>query len=285
MQRRKYKNNDNLSIIGLGGISIKGLGKTKASEVISFSIDNGINYFDVAPGYGDAQELMGVGLLPYRKDVFLACKTKFRDLRNSQSDLENSLKLLKTNYFDLYQLHGMKTLDDFEKVTSKNGALKTLIEAKEKGLIRYLGFSCHSIKVAKLLINLSIFDSILFPVNWNLMIKENFGEEILKLCEEKNITVLALKSMAERKWKENENRLYKNCWYKPINDPFLMDLSIKFTLSKNVTSLIPPGDQGLYKKSIEIGKNYKKLSKSEYEYLCNLSPSNNPIGNVDEIFI
>ena len=79
---------------------------------------------------------MGVGLLPYRKDVFLACKTKFRDLRKSQSDLENSLKLLKTNYFDLYQLHGMKTLDDFEKVTSKNGALKTLIEAKEKGLTR-----------------------------------------------------------------------------------------------------------------------------------------------------
>ena len=151
--RRKYKKNDLLSIIGLGGISIKGLGLKNSSNLISYAYDNGVNYFDVAPGYGDAQELMGEGLRSYRKNVFLACKTKYRNQLDSTNDLNNSLKLLKTDYFDLYQLHGMKTYNDYQNVVSKDGALKTLIEAKEKGKVRYIGFSCHSIEVAKLLIN------------------------------------------------------------------------------------------------------------------------------------
>ena len=138
-----------------------------------------MNYFDVAPGYGDAQELMGEGLRSYRKNVFLACKTKYRNQLDSTNDLNNSLKLLKTDYFDLYQLHGMKTYNDYQNVVSKDGALKTLIEAKEKGKVRYIGFSCHSIEVAKLLINEDIFDSILFPVNWGLMIKDHYNYIIL----------------------------------------------------------------------------------------------------------
>ena len=255
MKKRKYKKNDLLSIIGLGGISIKGLGLKNSSNLISYAYDNGVNYFDVAPGYGDAQQLMGEGLKSYRKNVFLACKTKYRNQLDSTNDLNNSLKLLKTDYFDLYQLHGMKTYNDYQNVVSKDGALKTLIEAKEKGKVRYIGFSCHSIEVAKLLINEDIFDSILFPVNWGLMIKENFGKEILDLCEKKNIAVLALKSMADRRWEEGEIRTHKNCWYKPITDPKLINLSIKFTLSKNVTSLLPPGDKDLFKKALELLKN------------------------------
>ena len=285
MDKRKYKNNDYLSIIGLGGISIKGLGYKKSSDIISYSVDNGINYFDVAPGYGDAQDLMGRGLKKYRKKIFLACKTKYRDFKESRKDLENSLKLLHTDYLDLYQLHGMKSNEDFEKITSNQGAMKTLIEAKESGLVKYLGFSCHSIPVAKKLIEFYDFDSILFPVNWGLLLKNKFGNEILALCNKKNITVLALKSMADRQWHSNEKRTYPNCWYKPITDTNLMDLSIKFTLSKNVTSLLPPGDEILFKKSVELAKNYQKLTSLEKEYLYKLSLSSQPIGNKKEIYI
>lgn len=285
MKKRKYKKNDLLSIIGLGGISIKGLGLKNSCNLISYAYDNGVNYFDVAPGYGDAQELMGEGLRSYRKNVFLACKTKYRNQLDSTNDLNNSLKLLKTDYFDLYQLHGMKTYNDYQNVVSKDGALKTLIEAKEKGKVRYIGFSCHSIEVAKLLINEDIFDSILFPVNWGLMIKENFGKEILDLCEKKNIAVLALKSMADRRWEEGEIRTHKNCWYKPITDPKLINLSIKFTLSKNVTSLLPPGDKDLFNKALELAKNYSELSNEEYLYLEDLSKTSKPIGDREEIFI
>ena len=125
----------------------------------------------------------------------------------------------------------------------------------------------------------------MFPVNWGLLIKENFGNEILDLCKKKNIAVLALKSMADRRWEEGEIRTHKNCWYKPITDPKLINLSIKFTLSKNVTSLLPPGDKDLFKKALELAKNYSELSNEEYLYLEDLSKTSKPIGDREEIFI
>ena len=91
--------------------------------------------------------------------------------------------------------------------------------------------------------------------------------------------------MADRRWEEGEIRTHKNCWYKPITDPKLINLSIKFTLSKNVTSLLPPGDKDLFKKALELAKNYSELSNEEYLYLEDLSKTSKPIGDREEIFI
>ena len=116
---RKYgPNGINLSVVGLGGIVVKDTNPLEAEKIIRFAYNNGVNYFDVAPGYGNAQELMGPGIEKIRKDVFLACKTNKRDYRNSKIQLEDSLEKLKTDYFDLYQLHGMKTDEDFDRVSS-----------------------------------------------------------------------------------------------------------------------------------------------------------------------
>ena len=84
---------------------------------------------------------------------------------------------------------------------------------------------------------------------------------------------------------EGEIRTHKNCWYKPITDSNLINLSIKFTLSKNVTSLLPPGDKDLFKKALELAKNYSELSNEEYLYLEDLSKTSKPIGDREEIFI
>ena len=193
----------NLSVVGLGGIVVKDTNPFEAEEIIEHAHNNGVNYFDVAPGYGNAQELMGPGIEGIRSDIFLACKTNKRDKENSKIELEDSLKKLKTNYFDLYQLHGMKTDEDFNNVSSKDGALETLFEAKEQGIVKHVGFSCHSVSVADKLIDNYDFDSILFPVNWALMLKHNFGAELLKKCEERDISVLALKCMANELWSDN----------------------------------------------------------------------------------
>ena len=97
----------------------------------------------------------------------------------------------------------MKTDEDFNNVSSKDGALETLFEAKEQGIVKHVGFSCHSVSVADKLIDNYDFDSILFPVNWALMLKHNFGTELLKKCEERDISVLALKCMANELWSDN----------------------------------------------------------------------------------
>ena len=273
----------NLSV-GLGGIVVKDTNPFEAQEIIEHAHNNGVNYFDVAPGYGNAQELMGPGIEGIRSDIFLACKTNKRDKENSKIELEDSLKKLRTDYFDLYQLHGMKTDEDFKNVSSKDGALETLFEAKEQGVVKHVGFSCHSVSVADKLIDNYDFDSILFPVNWALMLKHNFGAELLKKCEERDISVLALKCMANELWSDNNRGDFKKCWYKPLTDKKLIKLAIKFTLSKNVISFLPPGNTRLFKTALEIVKNdLDEISNNELEILKKYSESTNAIGSSEEV--
>ena len=110
MQYRDYgTTGQKLSIIAFAGIVVKEESAKDSSRYVSWAIDQGINYFDVAPGYGNAQNMLGPALGHYRSDVFLACKTKYRTGLEARADLENSLKLLRTDHFDLYQMHAMTT--------------------------------------------------------------------------------------------------------------------------------------------------------------------------------
>ena len=288
MLYRNYgKNNQKLSVIGLGGISVKGLGEKKATEIINYALDKGVNYFDVAPTYGDAQELFGSGLRGHRNKIFLACKTKFRSSKESIHDLENSLRILKTDYFDLYQLHGMKSKNDYEKAMGKNGVIETLDQAKKDGKIKHVGFSCHSTEIAELLIENYDFDSVLLPINWNLLLKQGFAKDTIHKITKKGINLLALKVMAHRLWKNKEERenSYKNCWYKPLDDQKEINLAVNFALSQKITSFLPPGDYSLFLKGIEAVENYKKTDQRKINQLINLDNNNLPLGSNKEIYI
>ena len=149
-----------------------------AASFVAEAVDRGINYFDVAPSYGNAQERLGPALEPYRQRCFLACKTKERDAAGSAKELEQSLKLLKTDHLDLYQLHALTTLADVEKVFGPGGAMETFGRAKKDGKVRYIGFSAHSEEAAHAALDHFDFDSILFPLSFPLWIKNNFGPSV-----------------------------------------------------------------------------------------------------------
>ena len=255
-------------------------------RVINFAYDRGINYYDVAPGYGNAQELMGPGLSKLRHNIFLACKTNKRDQNGSEAELNDSLEKLKTDYFDLYQLHGMKSENDYKRVSSAKGALNTLFKAKEQGKIRHIGFSCHSIKVANLLLDNYDFDSILFPVNWALILNKGFGNQILEKCLNKNVSVLALKCMANELWPTEDRGEYQKCWYKPLTDKDIIEMAIKFTLSKNVVSFLPPGNEKLFKLALEIvNSGLSEINEDEIKFLKEQSETRNTIGSSEEVYI
>ena len=284
---RKYgPDKINLSVVGLGGIVVKDTSVKETEGIINYAYDRGINYYDVAPGYGNAQDLMGPGLSKIRDKIFLACKTNKRDQEGSETELNDSLKKLKTDYFDLYQLHGMKSEDDYEKVSSVNGALNTLFKAKDQGKVRHIGFSCHSIKVANLLLDNYDFDSILFPVNWALILNKGFGNEILKKCLDKNVSVLALKCMANELWPTEDRGEYKKLWYKPLTDNDIIEMAIKFTLSKNVVSFLPPGNEKLFKLALEIvNSRLTEINEDEIKFLKEQSKTINTIGSSKEVYI
>src|SRR5580692_6123171 len=199
-RRTLGKTGEKLSIIGFGGIVVMNEETGAASNIVAEAVDRGINYFDVAPSYGNAQERLGPALAPYRKDCFLACKTEGRKKEDSRAQLEESLRLLKTDRLDLYQFHALTKMADLDTVLGPGGAMETMEAAKREGKIRYIGFSVHSAETAVAALDRYNFDTILFPLNWVLVSQAGFGPQILKKAQEKNAGVLCLKSMAKTVW-------------------------------------------------------------------------------------
>lgn len=264
MEKRQYGNKkDKLSIIGFGGIIVMNETAENASAYVSEAIDKGINYFDVAPSYGNAEDMLGPALELYRKDVFLACKTQQRTKDKAQKELESSLKKLKTDHFDLYQLHGMTSKEDFETAMSPNGAIKVLEDAKKNGIVRYLGFSAHSAEIAIKLMDTFEFDSVLFPINWVCYHNSGFGPQVVEKAKSKNMGIFALKAMARTVWGKDEERIYPKCWYRPVTDPEETDLAVRFTLSQPITAAVTPGDIRLFRKAVEVASKFKPLKKEE----------------------
>ncbi|MDP6776281.1 MAG: aldo/keto reductase, partial [Candidatus Latescibacteria bacterium] len=246
--RRPYKDGAELSIIGFGGIVVIGMEQKDADRTVADSVDRGVNYFDVAPSYGkgEAEEKLGPALRPHRGKAFLACKTQMRDAEGARQELEQSLKRLHTDHFDLYQLHAMSKMEDVEKVLAPGGAMELFEKAREEGKVRYLGFSAHSAEAAVALMDRYPFDSILFPINYVCYAEGNFGPQVMEKAEEKGVARLALKALAHARRKKGEERKYKKCWYHAIDELELAQRALRFTLSEEVTAAVPPGDEGLY---------------------------------------
>ena len=277
-KRTLGRTGEKLSFIGFGGIVVTDATPAQASRRVSEAIDYGINYFDVAPAYGDAEIKLGPALEPYRSDVFLACKTHARKKEEAQKELERSLKRLKTDHFDLYQLHAMSRMEDVETVFGPGGAMEVLVKAKQDGLIRHIGFSAHSVEAAMALMDGFDFDTILFPINYATWYAGNFGPQVLAKAEEKGMGILALKPMAVGRWPEGANREeYSKCWYEPISNPEDAMMGLKFTLSHGVTAAFPPGDENLFKMALDLALKFKPLESSEVEAIKQKGLAGSPL--------
>ncbi len=234
-----------VSRVGYAGIVSMFVEQDSSNEYVKYAIDKGINYFDVAPTYNDAQEKMGLSLKEFRKDVYLACKTTQRDAKGAQQDMETSLKMLYTDYFDVYQLHSVTTIEDVDKVFAPNGAFEVILKAKEKGIVRNIGMSCHSEEAAMYALQHYDFDTILFPTNWALNMGKQFGNDIIKSVKENNRGFLGMKSLIHRSWKDDtEKQAYPKSWCKPIygNDELAVAAMKYATQVMGAQILIPPGN-------------------------------------------
>lgn len=257
-----------LSIIGFGGIVVKDAKPEDASVLVKLAIDSGINYFDVAPSYGDAEIKLGPALEPYRKNVFLACKTTKRTKDESRAELEQSLQHLRTDHFDLYQLHAVTTIEDVNTIFGPNGAIETFQEARKEGKVRFLGFSAHSVEAAMALMDRFDFDTILFPVNFATWNAGNFGPQVLARAQEKKMGILALKAMAKGPWPQGADRSkYSKCWYEPLSAQEDALMGLRFTLSHPVTAAIPPGEAELFKLALTLSDKLKPLDESEIKII------------------
>jgi aryl-alcohol dehydrogenase-like predicted oxidoreductase len=268
-RRTLGKTGEQLSMIGFGGILVMNEETGAAANIVAEAVNRGVNYFDVAPSYGNAQEKLGPALAPYRNKCFLACKTDGRLKDDSRADLEQSLKLLKTDHLDLYQFHALTKMSDLDKVLGPSGAIETMEAAKKEGKIRYIGFSVHSAETALAAMDRYNFDTILFPINWVLFSQANFGPQILKRAQEKKMGILALKSMAKTVWpaEQKHNHPEPKCWYQPAAFPDEASLGLRWTLGHPITAAIPPGDERYFRLAMDVAQSYKPLNATEEQAL------------------
>ena len=258
VERRRFgRHEDELSIIGFGGIVVSGVTPREASSYVAEAVERGVNYFDVAPSYGNAQDRLGPALKPYREKCFLACKTLKRDADGAQEELEASLKTLQTDHFDLYQLHALTKLEEVEQVFAPGGAMETFAAAKRDGRIRYLGFSAHSEEAALAALDRFDFDSILFPLGFPTWIKGQFGPKVVRRAKSSNQAILALKATAHQRWPEQNERAerrWKKTWYEPFDETDRVALGLRFTLHLPVTATIPPGHWELFQMALGLSQ-------------------------------
>ncbi len=276
-KRSLGRTGESLSIIGFGGVVVMDESPAGAERLVAEAIERGINYFDVAPSYGNAEQRLGPALAPFRDGVFLACKTTGRSRAEIESDLHNSLRTLRTDCIDLYQLHAVNTLEEIERIVAPGGALEALADAQHQGKVRFLGFSSHAEHAALALLACFPFDTVLFPFNWVCWHRGNFGQRLLQQALEMRMGVLGLKALARGKLAEGQPRVRPKCWYRPTEDPHELELALRFALSLPITATVSPGDPDLLWRASDCAEHFRHLTSTEQQRLHHLAADHEPL--------
>ena len=270
------KTGQKISIIGFPGLALAKQNQDEDTKALHTAYEQGINYFDVSPTYNKrgSEISMGIGLQGIdRSKIFLSCKTQMRDKDGARKELERSLKRLKTDYFDLYQLHAITRPEEVEQALGPDGAMETFVKAKEEGKVRYLGLSAHTTKGALAALNGYKFDTIMFPINFIEFFKIDFGRTVLELAKEQGVGVIAIKAMCGGAWPRGTERT-RNHWYRTLENDEEIATAIRFSLSQDtVATAIPPGFLDLLNKAIPAGKSYQNITEAETQKLQEMAKS------------
>jgi uncharacterized protein len=182
-----------VSRLGFGSIPIQRLSENEAINVIKRCLELGINFLDTANAYSTSEERIGKAIAGQREKVFIATKTAAISAEVIRKNLRLSLERLKTDYIDLYQLHGVSDFKSLERILAPEGLLAVLEEAKKEGLIRHIGITSHQIDVAKKAVQSGRFETLMFPFNF---LAPEAAEVLLPVCQEQDTGFIAMKPMA-----------------------------------------------------------------------------------------
>ncbi len=271
-----------VSIVTFPGLALSRLNQEDSNTAVRKACDLGCNYFDVAPEYGDAEVKLGPALTGLRDQVFLACKTAKRDAKGARAELDRSLQRLKTDHFDLYQLHHIRRPNEVKQALGPGGAVEAILKARDEGKVRWLGFSAHTTKGALELMRGFRFDTVMFPVNFVEYFQMEFAKPILALAKEQGAVVVAIKPLSAGAWAPGAERK-RQWWYPAMETPEDLSLSLRFTLSlEPVITGIPPSFVDLFEKSVEAAKAYQPPTKAEVAKLRDLAAKSRSLFKSEE---
>ncbi|OGN98967.1 MAG: hypothetical protein A2Y58_01200 [Chloroflexi bacterium RBG_13_51_52] len=270
MEKRRLGKTEHMSsILIFGSFALFRVRQKEADAALEMALENGINHIDVSPLYGDAEKHLGSWFKRNGKKFFLGCKTAERTKTGAWESLKRSLDTLKVDRFDLFQLHGVDDIKTLNTALGPGGAMEAIMEAKAQGLLRFIGITGHNPPLHNQALKLFNFDTVMFPLNrvhaahptdWN-----DF-KPLLKTARQKDVGVMAIKSVAKRAWEGAKARQHPyNTWYEPFDEPKEIEKSLRFTLSQDITSAVMPGELQLWPMILDAAKRFKPLNEREQQ--------------------
>lgn len=285
MEKRRFGRTSHLSTAAVfGAFAFSEVSQEEADGGMELLFQHGVNHIDVAPSYGEAELRLGPWMERdgVRERFFLGCKTMEREESGAMTELHRSLERLRTDHFDLYQIHAVTKMEELDAATRTGGALDAMQKAREQGLTRFIGITGHGLESPAVFIealNRFDFDSVLFPINFILFANPAYREnalELLRMCRDRDVGTMVIKSVSKGAWDDPKNHPL-NTWYEPFTDRERIQQAVNFALSQDVTAICTAGDLTLLPTILQAVENYRPLSPREQEALIATASEFDPL--------
>jgi predicted aldo/keto reductase-like oxidoreductase len=264
-----------------GGAAFWQISQEDADKVIEQVLEAGINHFDIAPSYGQAEERVGPWMPRERDHIFLGCKTTERTKEGAWNEMQRSLKLLQTETFDLYQCHAITKMEELDAVTMKGGALEAFVQARQEGLVKHLGITGHGAETPQIFLEALRrfdFDTVLFPLNFVQMANpeyRKYAEDLIAECKAKDVGTMIIKHITKGPWGEKQHTA--TTWYEPFEEMDKIQQAVNFALSYEVTGLCTPGDTRILPLVIKACENFQTLNQEQMEEMIQSAKQYEPL--------
>jgi aryl-alcohol dehydrogenase-like predicted oxidoreductase len=250
-----------------GAAALGAVSKADADRALEVLLEHGINHIDVAASYGNAELRIASWLRRFPGSFFVATKTGERSYRAAREEIRRSLDRLGVDQVDMIQLHNLVDVIDWETALAADGALEAALEAREEGLVRFIGVTGHGLSVPEMhrrSLERFPFDSVLLPYNYVQMRDARYAgtfEAVAAVCSERNVALQTIKSLARRRW--DGRTATAATWYEPLREQADIDLAVHWVLGRPEAFLLTSGDVGLLPRLLDAAERFERRPSDE----------------------
>jgi aryl-alcohol dehydrogenase-like predicted oxidoreductase len=245
-----------------GAAALGSVSQDVADRALDVLLEHGVNHIDVAASYGDAELRIAPWLKRNPGTFFVATKTGERTYRGAREEIRRSLDRLGVDRVDSIQLHNLVDVIEWDAALSADGALEAAIEAREEGLVRFIGVTGHGLSVPEMhrrSLERFPFDSVLAPYNYVQMQDARYAETfeaLAAVCAERNVALQTIKSLARRRW--DGRTATAATWYEPLREQADIDLAVHWVLGRADAFLLTTGDVGILPGLLDAAERFER---------------------------
>ena len=268
MEKRRLGRTEHMSSLAiLGGAVFFKDTPDEARPLLDEALAQGLNHLDIAPGYGQAERAVGPHMADLREKIFLAGKTSETTRAGAQQRLEKTLSRLGVNTLDLYQAHGVTSIEDLD---SRSEAFEVLLEARAQGVARFVGVTGHDLGAPRAhleAVRRYDLDTVMFPVYprvWGDADYRADAEALIRECEQRDVGVMAIKAVARRPW--GDRAVETTTWYEPVREPAAIERGVRFALSTpGVHAFCTPSSRDLLPLATQAALEFQPMNEGQRE--------------------